>query len=305
MALFLVLLWATKSTRAGVMEFSNELSNSGIAESAADMDDFYEDSSEVCLLQLRTNATARRYGGGGSVERGGFKCPGKNICNGKCKEDGPGSWQEWLDAHNVRRCMHDVPAVVWSTAMYEHVHKTFKNQQQMKHSPSYQVPPPAGPAGENLAWASYVLSPEQSTGMWYDEIKDCGPFPGCSDGATGVVGHFTALIWDGVREIGCHSNKHRLVACQYRAGDRLGSDTPNMMGHYRGNVFSNVKSRSQCEKILKKCKEAGGGGAKVPDDGDGAFGGKPGKKKGKKGKRGKKGKNGKKGKKKKNSKKKR
>merc|ERR1712100_928201 len=99
---------------------------------------------------------------------------------------------------------------------------------QMSHSKSYDVPAPAGPAGENLAWASYSLSAERSVQMWYDEVNDCGPFPGCKTGSTGVTGHFTALIWDGVKEIGCHANNHGLRACQYRGGDTKDCTTPNM-----------------------------------------------------------------------------
>ena len=116
------------------------------------------------------------------------------------RQDGPGSAQEWLDAHNIRRCMHDVPALSWSSAMYDSVKETFQNQPEMEHSDSYSVPPPAGPAGENLAYGSYVLTPEQSTKMWYDEINDCGPFPGCKTGSTGVTGHFTPIVWNGVNK---------------------------------------------------------------------------------------------------------
>ena len=61
------------------------------------------------------------------------------------REDGPGSAQAWIDAHNIRRCMHDVPALSWSSVMYDHVKQTFRDQETMKHSPSYNVPPPAGP----------------------------------------------------------------------------------------------------------------------------------------------------------------
>ena len=107
-----------------------------------------------------------------------------------------------------------------------------------------------GPAGENLAWGSHPLSAERSVQMWYDEVKDCGPFPGCDSGATGVVGHFTALIWDGVNEIGCHANDHNLRACQYRGGDRLSCKTPNMMGSYKTNVFKAVRSRSAYDLLL-------------------------------------------------------
>jgi len=39
--------------------------------------------------------------------------------------------------------------------------------------------------------------------MWYDEIKKCGPFPGCESGKRGSVGHFTAMIWKGTTVMGC------------------------------------------------------------------------------------------------------
>ena len=125
--------------------------------------------------------------------------------------------------------MHDVPALSWSSAMYDSVKETFQNQPEMEHSDSYSVPPPAGPAGENLAFGSYVLSPEQSTQMWYSEVNACGPFPGCRDGSTGVTGHFTPIVWNGVKEIGCHSNQYKLVACQYGPGGNS--------GNYAENVF--------------------------------------------------------------------
>jgi hypothetical protein len=230
-------------------------------------------------LELQVNFTADdvamldldRWGGNCDRNRGGFKCPAKNGCPaGNCREDGPGSWQEWVDAHNIRRCMHDVPSITWSNAMYDHVKRTFQNQRQMSHSNSYGVAPPAGPAGENLAWASYTLSPEQSTKMWYDEVNNCGSFPGCKTGSRGVTGHFTALIWDGVETIGCHSNQHKLVACQYKGKDQKGCTTPNMGGSYETNVFSAVKSKAQCERIVEQCKN-GDGSPVLPDDGDGEI----------------------------------
>lgn len=166
--------------------------------------------------------------------------------------------------------MHDVPALVWSNAMYDNVKKTFPNDRTLKHSKSYDVPPPAGPAGENLAggsswadnspWGSDRGKPEEATGMWYDEIKDCGPFPGCERGKRGVTGHFTAMIWDGVKELGCYSNPHGIRACQYRSGDRKGCETCNMMGNYEKNVFRAVHSMDYCKKILQECKSGGGGG---------------------------------------------
>merc|ERR1719399_450948 len=75
-----------------------------------------------------------------------------------------------------------------------------------KHSDSYKLPSPAGPAGENIAIGQH--SREAATKAWYSEVKDCIKFPGCAGkngkGKNGKpVGHFTAMIWKGVKEIGC------------------------------------------------------------------------------------------------------
>jgi len=230
--------------------------------------------------QTSASCCQRRRGGGGSTcdaKPGGFTCPENLGCpDGNCNEDSPGGWESWVDIHNIYRCMHDVPPVVWSNAMYANVKKVFQNQQQMSHSDCYGVQPPAGPAGENLAWASWSLSGEQATKMWYDEVNDCGSFPGCKSGSSGVTGHFTALIWDGVKEIGCHANVHGLRACQYRGGDSKDCTTPNMGGHYETNVFKPVFSKAECEKRVDECKQGGSSGgnnqggsgdATSPDDG--------------------------------------
>lgn len=139
--------------------------------------------------------------------------------------------------------------------MYDNVYEEFKSQSYMAHSQSYQIPAPAGPAGENLAMASYALEPEAAVNMWYNEVEACGPFPGCKAGSGGTTGHFTALIWNGVQEIGCTSNSFHVLACRYKGSDSLDCTTPNMGGSYATNVFSPVKSRSECEEILALCKE--------------------------------------------------
>merc|ERR1711990_79261 len=162
------------------------------------------------------------------------------------------------------------------------------NQRQMSHSDCYSVPAPAGPAGENLAWASYSLSAERSVQMWYDEVNDCGPFPGCKTGSRGATGHFTALIWDGVKEIGCTANNHGLRACQYRGGDTKDCTTPNMGGHYETNVFKPVFSLAECEKRVDECKRGSSNGGNSGGSGDATepdTGGKKKKKKNKKDKK--------------------
>lgn len=157
-----------------------------------------------------------------------------------------------MKALNALRCRHGVPNVKWNDAVAKSA-QAWAAKGVFKHSKSYNIPPPAGPAGENLAIGQDSL--EAATQAWYGEIKDCGPMPGCVKGKTGVVGHFTSMIWKGVKEIGCGIGKSNwrgrtvpLYVCRYKAGDRLSRSTPNMQmpGAYRANVLPVIKTAKQC-----------------------------------------------------------
>ena len=156
--------------------------------------------------------------------------------------------------HGVR-CMHDVPPVVWDADVYNDCYATFKDQAAMEHSDCYGVKAPAGPAGENLFKASYKGTPLEAVSAWYSEVADCGPFPGCSEGATGTVGHFTALVWNGDKQIGCAYGQDGLVACRYKAQDFASCETPNYGGKesYPQNIFPKVKDFSTCVEAVKAC----------------------------------------------------
>lgn len=122
----------------------------------------------------------------------------------------------------------------------------------MTHSKSYNVEPPAGPAAENLAMNMPTRDPAGMVAAWYNEIKDCGPFPGCATGAQGVVGHFTTMIWKGAKELGCATvpqGGEWYYICRYKAGDKLSSDTPNMNfpQGYSANVPAKTRSEAECQ----------------------------------------------------------
>ncbi|KAL7062271.1 hypothetical protein AAHC03_0161 [Spirometra sp. Aus1] len=57
--------------------------------------------------------------------------------------------------------------------------------------------------GQNIAWQS-GRDPESSIsymiGQWYDEVKD---YDFESNTGTGVVGHYTQMVWANTRELGC------------------------------------------------------------------------------------------------------
>merc|ERR1711998_62558 len=77
-------------------------------------------------------------------------------------------------------------------------------------------------------------------------------------------GHFTAMVWKGVKEIGCATTKSKgrpWYVCRYKAGNRLSGSTPNMGGHYRANVLKPRKdAKAECAGAatiegvrIKKC----------------------------------------------------
>jgi len=140
----------------------------------------------------------------------------------------------------------------------------------MEHSESYEVAPPAGPAGENLFLTSGTGTPEQATKAWYDEVADCS-WPGCSSSTNGnAVGHFTALIWDGVKSIGCALNEHGLGFCRYKAQDYKGCFTPNMGGGYETNVYqAGSRTETECKALAEACA-AGATEGTADTSGDGA-----------------------------------
>ena len=74
--------------------------------------------------------------------------------------------KEFVDATNKYRCMHGAPAVVWDDDMAANANKYISPLTEMEHSNSYDLKPPFGPAGENLAWGSDPMPPAKAVEMW-------------------------------------------------------------------------------------------------------------------------------------------
>lgn len=95
---------------------------------------------------------------------------------------------------------------------------------------------------------------------WYSEVDCCSTLPGCEAGSC-AIGHFTAMVWKGVSEIGCAQNSRRIYICRYRSGDSLSKNTANMRGHYTEMVLPAVKSLETCEAEVGN---SGGSPAQTP-----------------------------------------
>lgn len=163
---------------------------------------------------------------------------------------------EFLQWTNLVRCMHGAAPLRWSDAVARGAEALVRNQRRMSHGNPYHERPPAGPAGENLyqIWGKTASAKDAVIG-WYKEVYDCatgGPTSfrdGCQKPKSGeMVGHFTALVWKGAKELGCaFGNAANIIVCRYKAGNSLDGNTPNMGGYYQSQVSVRVKSEGQCK----------------------------------------------------------
>jgi hypothetical protein len=140
--------------------------------------------------------------------------------------------------------MHGAKPVQWSAAAAQSAQAYASTLTSLVHSASYSEAAPAGPAGENLAMGFGTV--EDAARAWYEEVDCCSTLPGCQSG-TCATGHFTAMVWKGVTEIGCGTNKEtRINVCRYRSGDTLSKNTANMAGAYEEMVLPLAKSLEAC-----------------------------------------------------------
>jgi hypothetical protein len=120
-----------------------------------------------------------------------------------------------------------VPLLEWDCSVAASAQE-WADRGVFEHSKSYDIPPPAGPAGENLA-----LGHDTATAAidgWYGEVKDWSFEAGQATGG-GETGHFTAMVWKGAKKLGCGEfSSTKLRVCRYKAGDTKTGDTPNMQG---------------------------------------------------------------------------
>lgn len=157
----------------------------------------------------------------------------------------------WLHESNVKRALHGACPLTWSQPMADGMKEWLDGlTTTMVHSDSYHLSPPEGPAGENLAMSTGLITPQTSIDGWYNEVHDCVSLPGCQQGVDGAaVGHFTALVWKGGRTMGCAiSDNGRFAGCRYKAGDTLDNDTPNMNhgNSYAQNVLPRGATATGC-----------------------------------------------------------
>lgn len=146
----------------------------------------------------------------------------------------------WLHAHNVYRCIHDVPEMEWDSDL-ERAAQKWADRGDFSHSSSSWRQSEAGfAAGENLATASYEQSPAEATKAWYAEIEltDGGVVKSFTSG----TGHYTQVVWKTSTKLGCGSangGMGTLNVCQY-------AEPGNFQGRFEENVLPPTKDATEC-----------------------------------------------------------
>ncbi len=141
----------------------------------------------------------------------------------------PAEIEEWLQAHNIHRILHDVNPLIWSATVAASAQK-YADTCPSDHSGSGY--------GENIAWASYDQGRTGAVDDWYNEepLYDYD-----NPGFSGETGHFTQVVWKGTREVGCgykscSSGWPNVWVCQY-----------NPPGNYIGQFGENVLRPNNAE----------------------------------------------------------
>lgn len=163
--------------------------------------------------------------------------------------DIPAAMQEVLDLHNLYRCMHGAPLMVWDDTIAANAQAHVDKGVWGHSTRAERNLPGIGRVGENIAWGSPSRSGTDSTEAWYEEVALTDGTPeNCNDrkaGASGAICHYTQVVWKASTKLGCGQGKLNngdYWVCQYAAVGNVG-------GQFTDNVEGLSKTRQECEGV--------------------------------------------------------
>src|ERR687895_486843 len=112
-----------------------------------------------------------------------------------------------LNMHNQERSTVEVPPLTWSSSLATEAQRYANQLASQGYICTFEnciEELPHGAVNENLAWGSVGYSLAAMVQGWINEKSsyDGGPVP--SGG--GPAGHYTAMVWNSTREVGCGSS---------------------------------------------------------------------------------------------------
>lgn len=193
---------------------------------------------------------------GSGCGKGGWKCPASWTTGGSAPAETPDA-KAYVAAHNIYRCMHDVPAAQWDADVYKGA-KSW-SQSSARYGMSHSVGSSAyrkGSDGENLAGTFKYSSKRgvDATHMWYEEINNpCGRKQSCYQSFQ--AGHFTAMIWRTMTKIAYSDTDKELAVGRYRGCD---GSPPNFNAAYAANVPVPKYNWAHCAQKVLSCSAFSG-----------------------------------------------
>jgi uncharacterized protein YkwD len=132
--------------------------------------------------------------------------------NDRAPEPAASLAREILAAHNEVRARVEVPPLRWSDRLASRAqewadHLLFERQFYHRPHPVF---------GENLLEITGAkASPAEVVGDWAAEARD---YSYSANSCRGMCGHYTQLVWNGTREVGCavaSEPRHEVWVCNY------------------------------------------------------------------------------------------
>jgi uncharacterized protein YkwD len=149
-------------------------------------------------------------------------------------------WQALLDQHNVYRDKHCVPALKWDQDLANSA-QAWANQCHLDPNDPLRFDHSNTPGqGENLKWGSGNKTPTSVTAVddWYAEISNYD-YALQENSNTGVIGHFTQVVWRESTLVGCAKNLCANVSPEW-GGSTLYVCEYAPQGNIRGDYGANV-----------------------------------------------------------------
>lgn len=157
-----------------------------------------------------------------------------------------------LDQHNVYRCLHNVPNLVWDSEVAANA-QAWADKGLFDHSPENQRVINGSQCGESLYWGEPVAVGSDAVGVWYSEIESTSPYglaKSILDTKDSVkhrqVGHYTQVVWKSTTKVGCGKGR---AAIQSKSGDLWVCQycsSGNVVGQFSANVFPASREMAAC-----------------------------------------------------------
>jgi pathogenesis-related protein 1 len=136
-----------------------------------------------------------------------------------------------LDMHNRERDYVGVPALTWSSSLAADAQgyaNQLSSQGYVCNAQQCVKNLPRGTTNENIAWGGYDYPIHSMIQSWIDEKERYSPGARYHPPAANIFGHYTAMVWQNTREVGCGisiGEEIAILVCRYSPPGNIDGQT--------------------------------------------------------------------------------